>query len=329
VKKFIALITGFIIGAVIIIPVLVIYVLGGPIMTNSSKPMAGEDVSIKVYVASQDQIIQLSLETYVKGVVAAEMPAEFELEALKAQAVAARTYAVKNMALFGGSGLSGHEGADVSTDQRQGQAWVSCEELKKRWGEVAYNRYWDKISQAVEGTRGIIAVYNGEPINAFFHSTSGDRTASAKEVWGIDYPYLQSVASPWDQKSPRYLETKEYSYVELEARLGPEAGVMAAVQGGNGIVQIIDRTDSGRVNKIRLGSKTLSGIELRQKLELRSSNFTVETTGDKVLFKTIGYGHGVGMGQYGANGMAKEGKTYQQILSYYYTGIALKNIFGS
>ncbi|MBP2645283.1 MAG: stage sporulation protein [Firmicutes bacterium] len=328
-KKTVALLCFFILVVVIIVPVLAVYVLGGPLSTRVNKSPTGEDVSIRVYMANQDQIVSMQLEEYVKGVVSAEMPAEFEPEALKAQAVAARTYAVKNMVMFGGGGLAGHNGADISSDHREGQAWISQEELKQRWGLLAYRRYWDKVSQAVEATRGEIAVYNGEPIHAVFHSTCGGRTASAKEVWGTDFPYLQSVACGWDQKSPRYYDTKEYTYAEIEERVGSGAGVVAAAQGGKEAAQIIARSDSGRVGKLRLGSKTLDGLELRQKLELRSTNFTIEAKADKLVFKTIGYGHGVGLCQYGANGLAKDGKGYREILGYYYTGVSFKNIFGS
>jgi stage II sporulation protein D len=121
-----------------------------------------------------------------------------------------------------------------------------------------------------------------------------------------------------------------YTLVELEQRLGTDAGVLAAAQSGaGGVAQIVDRTGSGRVDKIRVGSKTFSGIDIRQRLELRSTNFTVELSADKAVFKTVGYGHGVGLCQYGANGLAKEGRNFRHILTYYYTGITLKNIFGS
>ncbi len=288
-----------------------------------------EDVMIKVYMAEINQIVSMNLEDYVKGVVAAEMPAEFELEALKAQAVAARTYAVKHMAFFGGSGSVEHPGADVTTDYKNSQAWYNETKLKEKWG-VNYGKYWRKISQAVDQTQGLIVTYKGEPINAVFHSTSGERTASAKEVWGFEYPYLQSVACSWDQLSPRYQDTKEIPLSELEARLGTDAGIMAAAQSGNSadIVSIIEHTDSGRVNKVRVGSKTLTGLEVREKLALRSTNFIVEAAGDKLVFKTRGYGHGVGLCQYGANGQAKEKRDFRQILTYYYTGTAIRNIFG-
>lgn len=291
----------------------------------------GEDITIKVYMHEINQIVSMNLEDYIKGVVAAEMPAEFELEALKAQAVAARTYAVKHMAVFGGSGSTEHPGADVTTDHKDSQAWHDETKLKAKWG-TNYGKYWSKVTRAVDQTRGLILTYNGEPINAVFHSTSGERTASAKEVWGFDYPYLQSVVCTWDQKSPRYQDTKEITFAEMEGRLGADAGIMAAAQGSGStgsIAGIIDRTDSGRVNKVRIGAKTMTGLEVRQKLELRSSNFTMDVSGDKLVFKTIGYGHGVGLCQYGANGQAKDDKNFRQILTYYYTGVAIKNIFGS
>lgn len=290
----------------------------------------GEDITIKVYMHEIDQVVAMNLEDYIKGVVAAEMPAEFELEALKAQAVAARTYAVKHMVVFGGTGSPEHPGADVTTNHNDSQAWHDATKLRAKWG-ANYSKYWQKISLAVDQTQGLILTYKGEPINAVFHSTSGEYTASAKEVWGFDYPYLQSKVCSWDQKSPRYQDTKTITFAELEGRLGADAGIIAALQSGGSaaIAGIIDRTESGRVNKVRIGAKTLGGLEIRQKLELRSTNFTIEHVADKLVFKTIGYGHGVGLCQYGANGQAKENRDFRQILTYYYTGVGIRNIFGS
>ncbi|HMM20890.1 MAG TPA: stage II sporulation protein D [Selenomonadales bacterium] len=329
-KKVVALTVILIVAVVIFIPTLMVWMIGGPTGPGLVKSKGGEDVTIRVYLHEQNQIVEMTLEDYVKGVVAAEMPAEFELEALKAQAVAARTYAVKNMTLFGGSGVAEHPGADVSTDIRQGQAWLGPAQLKNRWGPFQFDRYWNKISQAVEETRGLVVTYNGEPINAVFHSTSGERTASAKEVWGFDYPYLQSVECTWDKKSPRYNETKDYTFAELEQRLGADCGVVSAIQSGSAdVARILDHTESGRVDKVRIGSKIISGIDIRQKLELRSANFSIELKPDRLVFTSIGYGHGVGMCQYGANGMAKEGRDYRQILTYYYKGVAINHIMGS
>ncbi|MPL68964.1 hypothetical protein SDC9_14697 [bioreactor metagenome] len=330
-RRLLAFTTLLVFFLVIMIPALVVRLdVAGPASQKGATMHRGEDVPIHVYIPELDKIVQMNLEDYIKGVVAAEMPAEFELESLKAQAVAARTFAVKNMVAFGGPGLAEHAGADVSADYKQSQAWLSETQLKAKWGPFGYERYWGKISTAVDKTRGQILNYNGEPINAVFHSTSGERTASAKEVWGFDYPYLQSVVCTWDKQSPRYSETKELALAEIEQRLGPDTGVMVAAQSGNGAVAgIIDHTGSGRVDKVRIGSKTLSGLTVRDKLELRSTNFTVAQKGDKLVFQTTGYGHGVGLCQYGANGMAKEGRNYINILSHYYTGVAIKNIFGS
>jgi stage II sporulation protein D len=331
VKKILAFVVTLVIIMVIIIPAIVIGLNPSNRGDRSANQKVNqEDVTIHVYLADQDRIVTMSLEEYVKGVVAAEMPAEFEPEALKAQALAARTYVVKNMVGFGGSGLPDKPGADVSSDHRQSQAWQDEIKLKARWGPFNYERYWSKISKAVDETRGEIIVYQDEPINALFHSTSGERTASAKEVWGFDYPYLQSVACQWDQKSPRYSDTKEFALSEIEQRLGADAGVVAAVQNGdNSVLKVLNLTDSGRVDQVRIGSKTMTGAAMREKLELRSTNFTAELKGDKLVFKTVGYGHGVGLCQYGANGLAKEGKDYRKIITYYYTGVTIKNIVGS
>lgn len=293
------------------------------------KVAKGEDVFIKVYMHEQEKIVEMNLEEYIAGVVAAEMPAEFELEALKSQAVAARTYAVKNMQIFGGSGLASRPGADVSSDYHESQAWLSKEKLKERWGKN-YDVYWRKIERAVEETNGQVVTYNGELINAVFHSTSGEHTASAKEVWGFDYPYLVSVPCKWDEKSPRYQERKEFALSDIEQLLGGETQVVAAVQNGSGgAIQVIEKTDSGRIAQIRIGSKILQGLTVRDKLDLRSTNFNAEIRDGKMIFNTIGYGHGVGLCQYGANGMAKAGHDYRQIITTYYTGVALKNILGS
>jgi len=330
VKKILAFATMLVIVAVIIIPTLIVGGINNldSVSDRSGKMPKGEDVFIKVYIHEQGKIVEMNLEEYIAGVVAAEMPAEFELEALKSQAVAARTYAVKSMLIFGGGGVANQPGADVSTDYRQNQAFLSGERLKERWGS-SYEKYWGKISRAVAETRGQVITYNGEFINAVFHSTSGERTASAKEVWGFDYPYLISVPCSWDQQSPRYTDKKEFVLAEIEQLLGAETQVLAAVQNGSGATQVIETTDSGRIGQIRIGSKVLSGLTIREKLELRSTNFKIEIQGNKMIFNTIGYGHGVGLCQYGANGMAKAGHDYRHIITNYYTGVAIKNIMGS
>lgn len=311
---------------VIFIPMLVVLTLRGPADYAGRGAGPKEDsVKIRVYLHEEDRIVEMDMEEYVKGVVAAEMPAEFHVEALKAQAVAARTFAAKHMVAYGGTGYADKPGADITTDfrQAQGQAWLSQEKLKARWGSAGFQKYWPKINQAVDGTRSVIATFEGKPIHAVFHSTSGEKTASAKEVWGYDFPYLQSVTCTWDQQSPRYLDTKQYGLDELDNRLGTDSKTVA-VSGSAQIAQVLDRTASGRVDKVRIGNTVLSGPAVREKLELRSNNFSIRSTESGIEFITTGYGHGVGLCQYGANGMAKEGKTYKDILTYYYSGVTIE-----
>ncbi len=326
-KKVLASNFLLIVVMVIMIPTLIISSFKkSPLsLPQSSQLGKSEDVFIRVYMHEQGVIREMNLENYIAGVVAAEMPGDFELEALKSQAVAARTYAAKNMVIFGGSGLAGRPDADVSTDYQQSQAWLSSEKLKERWG-AQYERYWSKINRAVEETRGEVVTYHGELIHAVFHSTSGERTAGSKEVWGFDYPYLISVPCSWDEKSPRYRERKEFALTEIEQLLGAETQVVAAMQNGKGITQMIDTTQSGRVGQIRIGNKIVSGATVREKLNLHSTSFTIEIQGGKMIVNTTGYGHGVGLCQYGANGMAKAGHNYRQIITNYYTGVGIRKI---
>lgn len=323
-SKLLAGVVGLVAFMVICVPSMIAILLGQSGGGNVMGKTEAGNLKIQVYLHAQDKIEEMTVESYIKGVLGAEMPAEFEPEALKAQAVAARTYAVKHMRSFGGSGVEGKD-ADVTTDFTKDQAWLSEDALKERWGKK-YNAYKEKIDRAVDETAGRVVVYEDQPISALFHSTSAGRTASAKEVWGYDYPYLQSVECKWDEASPRYRETKEIKLAKVEEALGEDAGIVTAAQGGGEAFKVLSLTESGRVKEMRAGSKTFSGQEIRQQLGLRSDNFTVALKGDALVFETLGYGHGVGMCQYGANGMAKEGKTYEEILKYFYTGVHIKRV---
>lgn len=330
-RKLLAFIFGFVVVVVLIMPGIIVFISGveglqNLVLKTKTAPKV-EDVMLKLYLHEQDKIISLPLEEYIKGVISAEMPAEFEFAALKAQAVAARTYTVKHMYAFGGNGCTEHPEADMSSDYKMSQAWLGESVLKERWGKN-YKKYWDKIEQAVEATRGQILLYDGKPIQAVFHSTSGVKTASALEVWGYDYPYLQSVESKFDEDSPRYHGKKEVPFTEVAAVFGEESSSLPVMQGGglDKFIQILSYTDSGRVKEIRIGEKVFTGQEVRNVLQLQSDNFTVHSEAEKLVFETIGYGHGVGLSQYGANGMAKAGKSYQEILQHYYTGVELKQV---
>ena len=245
------------------------------------------------------------------GVVAAEMPAAFPEEALKAQAVAARTYQVRQMQAAGSRAVL----YDV------GQAYLSEAEQKEKWGE-GYALYAGKIHSAVRATAGEIMTYDGEPILAAFHAQSGGRTedaahvwntADAVAVWGNSVDYLKSVDSKGDRQAPNNETTVTIAAKALAERLGIA---------GDAAVSVRKRTEAGYVAEVQAGSKTFSGREIRERLGLRSADFTIAKNGDSYIFTVHGYGHGAGMSQYGASFLAEQGKNYHEILRHYYTGIS-------
>lgn len=250
----------------------------------------------EVYKTTLDQGEREELESYLVGVVAAEMPAAYGTEALKAQAVAARTYALRAL--------------EAGTDYRQiGQAYITEDTMRDRWGND-FDTYYNKICTAVSSTKGIIAVYDGKPILAAFCAASCGTTEESSNVWEQSLPYLVSVSSPEDEKNT---QTVSFSAGELKNILG-------------GIPEVQSRTQAGYVKKAAAGGKIYDGTEIRQLLGLRSAAFDIKTEGDKVYITTRGYGHGVGMSQTGAGIMAEEGSTYDHILSHYYPGTSLAKI---
>lgn len=259
------------------------------------------------------QQVNDKMENYIIGVVAAEMPALFADEALKAQAVAARTYATNQMLKNG-----------TTIDQMiesGGQAYITQEEMHTKWNGN-FDKYYNKIKTAVISTKGEIMVYNNEPILAVFHAISRGKTEISQNVWNDSLPYLQSVDSSMDMQSSEY--TYETTIpVKTVASLLQKAHADLKLYDGSlkEQMQVIDRTEAGYINTIQIGNKVLTGREVREILGLRSSDFTVKQDGDSMIFTTNGYGHGAGMSQYGADCMAKDGKTYKEILTYYYTGI--------
>ncbi|WP_407269326.1 stage II sporulation protein D [Radiobacillus sp. PE A8.2] len=272
-------------------------------------------LKVDVYRTKTEEIESVPLENYVARVVASEMPAEFEIEALKAQALAARTYIVNYLTYSPGKAEGG---ADVN-DTVQYQVYKSEEDLHAQWG-TEYNWRMNKIQQAVKETVGEIVTYKEEPITPAFFSTSNGYTENSEDYWQNELPYLRSVASPWDEESPEYSDQMIFTLDEVEAKLDISLTNESATEFP------IVRTESNRVESITLGGKTFTGREIREDLGLRSSDFTVEQRQEHLIFKTIGYGHGIGMSQYGANGMAKEGKTYKEIVSYYYQGTAVASL---
>lgn len=315
-------------SVVILLPMLIIKGCG-PDVVEEPPAREIEEIRIKVYIASEDRVEDMYLEEYLKGVVAAEMPAEFETQALMAQAVAARTYAYGRMMKIYTPKDDKHSGADICTDSLHCQAWVSKADAIKKWSIFSAGRNWRKIENAVAETKDIIITYNGAVINPVYHSNSGGMTENAEEVWGGKaVPYLRSVPSGGEEDSPAYMREvsfkiadfcgilkKEFENIKLD-----EKDILKGIK-------ILERTGSGRVKTIRVGNVDLKGTEFRRLFSLRSANFNVEKDGkDKLKITAIGNGHGVGMSQWGANYLAGNGATFEEIIKYYYTGVELDRI---
>lgn len=253
----------------------------------------------------------MNIEDYLIGVVAAEMPAAFESEALKAQSVAARTYTLYK------SASTDHE-ADICTDFNHCQAYLSESEMRQNWKDD-YNFYFDKIKNAVYSTRGEYLTYNEEPIMAVFHSMGGGQTQNSSDVWGTQVPYLVSVPSPGEEEATNYHSTHTISFEEFKNTIHasyPQAVVESYLD-----ISQPTLTESGHVKGILIGKVSIPGSKIRSMFNLRSTKFTISFDENMVTFSVTGYGHGVGMSQYGANAMAKTGKTYREILSHYYQGV--------
>lgn len=279
-------------------------------------PEEGEE-TISVYIKDEDKVVNMSKSQYLKEVVSAEMPAVFEMEALKAQAVAARSYLESRRNAYKVSGTpEEHKGAQICTDSTHCKAWVSEAKRRLLWG-LSAGKNWDKISRAVDETKNEVITYNGEVISAVFHSTSSGKTEASKDVWGGDKPYLVSVESPGDKESPKYKSEKEISLSEFKKIAEENA---EGVDFSKEIIGEIKRSDAGGITEISVGGVYIRGTKFRSMYELRSTNVNIEIKGEKVKFDVTGYGHGVGMSQYGANYMAKNGKNYHEILTTYYQG---------
>ncbi|WP_233522768.1 stage II sporulation protein D [Peribacillus glennii] len=285
---------------------------------NSVKNTPSPAVPVSVFRSESKKVETLPLESYVIGVVAAEMPADFEIEALKAQALTARTYIVNQLLAKDTPGLP--KGA-VVTDTVQHQVYKNNEELKKIYGSDYKNKI-KKISKAVKDTKGQIITYDGKPITASFFSTSNGFTENSEALWGSPRPYLKSVSSPWDKEiSEKFYNTMVISVADFEKRLGVK------VSAGNQIGTITSRTPGKRVGIVNINGKKLTGKEIREALGLRSADFSWERKGQNIVITTKGFGHGVGMSQYGANGMALEGGTAEEIVKHYYKGVAIQSSY--
>jgi len=278
--------------------------------------------TIKLLHNETGEVQEIALDEYLYGVVASEMPASFEMEALKAQAVVARTYTIYK-AING----SKHENANICDLASCCQAWISKEDRFAKWNAEEAESNWNKITEAVDSTKGEIITYNGSPINAFFHSNSGGKTEIVSNVWGgTDLPYLQAVATSGEDAYSQYSSSVTYTKDELIEKIKEYHADISINFEDTESIKILEYTDSGRVKTIKLGNIEISGVEARNIFGLKSANFILEIAENNIFFNVIGYGHGVGMSQTGADSMAKEGKNYKEIITHYYTGVEIENI---
>ena len=276
--------------------------------------------TIKLLHADTGEIEELPLDTYLLGVVSAEMPANFEQEALNAQALVARTYTIYSIVHNNGK----HGDADICDDSGCCQAWISKEDRMARWDEAERENNWRKIEIAVNTTAGKIITYNGEVIDAFFHSNSGGTTEAPVNVWGgTNYPYLQSVETAGEDAYSQYSSEVVITKEELKNKILEKHADFSIDYSQSDCIQILEYTESGRVKTIKIGNLNLSGVEVRTLLGLRSANFEVSIDGDNIKFSVKGYGHGVGMSQTGADSMAKQGSNYEEIVKHFYTGVEI------
>lgn len=298
----------------LLLPALIVKSCGGKTLPDAK----GDPSQVTVWNHKTQELMRLPLGEYLAGVVAAEMPASFDLEALKAQAIVARTYTVAKIRAAGGAGCSAHPEADICTNSAHCQAWVSKEEATGNWPFFRQRSYWRKILRAVAETESQVVTYEGKMIDAVYHSTCGGSTENCEDVWTNPLPYLRSVQCGYCASSPRYTETLSLGAAQVAEKLGVPPEELK--------LTVLESTPGGRIIKVSTGKETLRGLEFRQKLGLRSAKVTWLKGKDGYSFTSVGYGHGVGLCQYGADGMARQGYLAEDIIKKYYTGVVVSRV---
>lgn len=285
-----------------------------------------DDGTFLVLECESGQVLSMTMLEYVTGAVLGEMPAEYHEEALKAQAVAAHTYALRRKMQQLSSPDPELKGAYISDDSSKYQAFFTPEQAQGFYGDK-YAEYNEKVQKAAESVINQVLVSGGEPIIAAFHAVSAGRTESAEVVWGSAVDYLVPAESPYDTSAPNYSEEKIFTEAELKARLTQSEYNITLPSDKSEWLVVNSTSPSGTVTDVSAGDKHISGAELRTLLNLRSACFTVEYDADKgYIITTKGSGHGVGMSQYGANKMAENGSDYREILLHYYSGAEIVTI---
>lgn len=286
-------------------------------ITETETTQKADDTTVKVMSVSSNNITEMSLKEYLLGVVAGEMNASYHEEALKAQIIAAHTLLLYTKE----HNTKDLKGADITDSYALHQAFLTPEEQKKKWNEN-YDSNRKKIEKCIDEVQNLTLQYDGKYICAVFHSISNGTTENATDVWGGKYPYLVSVSSIGDKLSPAYQSEATFTEKEFKEILEKEDVEFSGK--AEKWIEKITNTDTGMVKTIKLCGKEFKGTEIRTLFDLRSSTFTCEYNDGEFIFTVNGYGHGVGMSQYGANYMAQQGFTYKEILKHYYTGVEIK-----
>ena len=313
-KRFILFIFIFII-IIFSLPLLVINL--DKSFSKEFENLEENNLKIKLYRHETDNVEEIDLEKYLEGVLVAEMPAKFDMEALKAQAVASRTYAVSKIL----SENKIHNVADVC-DTVHSQAYIDEGDYENKFGSKV-DEYISKIRKALDETRGEVLFYNGNIVkNALYFAVSSGVTEEASEVFSFSEPYLKSVDSKFDQDAPN--ASKEYVFKEKEFLNKINDNYENANVKNFDDIEIVDYTTSGSIEKIRLGNEVIRGLDFRYLFGLNSSNILMEKKGEDIVINVKGYGHGVGLSQWGAGKMAELGYSYDEILKHYYTGVEIK-----
>lgn len=277
---------------------------------------------IKAYNLKTNEVIVIDFEEYLKGVVSSEMPAEFNFEALKAQAVTARTYLLYKMKKFP-DGQPEHKDAPICTGTHC-QVWNSKDDLIAAHDDGWYDKYWSKIEEAVNSTKGQILTYDGKIIEPLFHSTSGGRTENSEDVFSASVPYLRSVESPYEKNAPKLHASAKVSVNDFISKIKTVYGnVNITPSNLKEKIKLGEISEGGKIKTLVIDGTEISGREMRSLFNLNSTNFSFVQSGTEIEIVTTGYGHGVGMSQWGANGMGEEGYNYKEILKHYYTGIEI------
>lgn len=313
---------------VALIVILALLFVGLPATVVFKKPKAEktpqkvkQTETVSLYIEKEDKILNLKVQDYLTGVLFAEMDPEYEKEALKAQAVAAYTFYLYTKEQQQKNPDIALKGAFISDNPASYQAYLKSADAKEKFG-ANYSPYLEKITAAISEVKGVSITYKGEPILSVFHSYNSGATEDAKTIWGKAYPYLKSVTSEGDKLSPVVSELVTFTSDEIKEKLTKENALSLEGDKAQWLGNI-HQNEVGTVTSITFGGKEFTGVEMRKILGLKSANFTVQVKDDNFTFTVNGYGHGVGMSQYGADYMARQGAGYKEILSHYFTGVTI------